>query len=157
MKKPSISHKQNITNVFSVNALLPLFTGLLFFFAALTLSSCKDDNDDVTSVDVTKLVGTYAVIETNSYNEIENYTITIAKSKLGGANVEIMEFGGFMFSPVKATIVGNKLSIPTQTFKSPSTIVITGDGTLNGNTLNFNYTLEVGGDEYISSCVASLK
>ena len=124
------------------------------FMAALLLSSCKDDNDE-TSPDAAKLTGTYAVAETNMYDEVDNYNITIKKSKDGGINIEINNFGGFIYVPVKGTIVGNTLTIPTQTFTANSTIKISGNGTLTGDNLQFEYFMESGGDVYEFSCNAT--
>ena len=153
MKKNTSSLKQPVTKVTPVDSLPLLIIGLLLFAVALILSSCKDDGDGV-SPDVTKLAGSYAVAETDMYDEVENYTITISKSKDGGATVEISNFGDFMYVPVKGTIQGSKLTIPSQTFTANSTIEISGDGTLNGNTLTFDYTMESGGDLFEYSCEA---
>lgn len=154
MKKNTYSLKQAVTKFTSVDSLSPLFISFLFFTAALVLSGCKDDDEDL-SPDVAKLIGTYAVAETDENNDVENYTITISKSKNGGANIEISNFGDFIFVPVKGTIVGNKLTIPSQSFTANTTIEIAGDGTLTGNNLHFDYTMESGGDVYEYSCEAT--
>jgi hypothetical protein len=154
MKNNTLSPKHGVTKFASLNFFSPLFICFLFFTAALLLSGCKDDGDD-TSPDVTKLVGTYAVEETDMWNDVDNYTVTIAKSKDGGANIEIGNFGDFMFVPVKGTIVGNTLTIPSQTFTANSTIKISGNGTLTGNSLHFDYTMESGGDTFEYSCEAT--
>ena len=62
-----------------------------------------------------------------------------------------------MYVPVKATIVGNKFNVPPQTFKGKSmTIIVKGDGTLNENILNFDYTIETDDKHFLEhSCVAS--
>src|SRR6188474_1866438 len=103
MKNNTLSPKHGVTKFASLNFFSPLFICFLFITAALILSGCKDDDDD-TSPDVTKLVGTYAVEETDMWNDVDNYTVTISKSKDGGANIEISNFGDFMFTPVKGTI-----------------------------------------------------
>jgi hypothetical protein len=127
-----------------------------FVFALITLTSCSDDDNEIdNSADVAKLVGSYTVVDTDEDGEVENYSINITKEKDGG--VEISNFGDIMYVPVKATILGNKFNVPAQTFKGKSmTIVISGNGTLNGNTLNFDYTIETD-DDYVleHSCVAS--
>ena len=153
MKNNTLSHQLGATKFSPLNFLSPSFICFLFLTAALILSSCKDDDDD-TSPDVAKLVGTYDVAETDMYNDVDNYTVTISKSKDGGANIEISNFGDFMFVPVKGTIVGSTLTIPLQTFTANSTIKISGDGTLTGNNLHFDYTMISGGDTFEYSCEA---
>jgi len=154
MKNNTLSPKHGVTKFASLNFFSPLFICFLLFTAALILSGCKDDDDD-TSPDVTKLVGTYDVEETDMWNDVDNYTVTISKSKDGGANIEISNFGDFMFTPVKGTIVGNTLTIPSQTFTASSTIKISGSGTLTGNNLHFDYTMISGGDTFEYSCEAT--
>ena len=156
MKKNTLYPKVRVAKFALVDFTSPLFICFLFFAASLFLSSCKDDDDD-TSPDVAKLTGTYDVAETDVNNNVDNYTITIAKSKDGGANIEISNFGDFMFVPVKGTIVGNNLTIPSQTFTANSTIKISGTGTLTGNNLHFDYDLESGGDTFEYSCEATKK
>jgi hypothetical protein len=122
--------------------------------ATLILSGCKDDDDD-TSPDVARLVGTYDVEETDTHNNVDNYTVTISKSKDGEPNIEISNFGDFILVPVKGTIVGNTLTIPSQTFTANSTINISGNGTLTGNNLHFDYTMVALGDTFEYSCEAT--
>jgi hypothetical protein len=123
-------------------------------FAIITLSGCSKDDEDF-SADVAKLVGTYSVTDTDEDADVENYSITISKSNDGG--IEISNFGDIMYVPVKANIKGNVFNVPSQTFKGKSmTIIITGHGTLNGETLNFDYTIETDDDYLLEhSCVAS--
>jgi len=124
-----------------------------FIFAFITLSSCSSDDEDF-SADAAKVIGTYTVVDTYNDDQIKNYDITISKGKDGG--LEISNFGKIMYVPVKASIKGNAFTIPAQTFKgSKITIVVSGLGSLNGNTLNFDYIIETGGDKLEHSCVAS--
>jgi hypothetical protein len=128
---------------------------LPFIFALITLSSCSNDDEDV-SADIAKTIGTYTVVDTYSGDQIKNYEITISKGKDGG--LEISNFGKIMYVPVKASVKGNVFTIPSQTFKSTNmTIVISGLGSTNGNTLSFDYTIETGGDQLEHSCVANKK
>ena len=144
-----------VTKAISFNSLSPLaIINCLFIAALLLLSSCKDDGDE-TSPDVAKLTGTYAVSETNMYDAVDNYTITIKGSNGGTTNIEISNFGGFMYVPVKGTIQGNTLTIPSQTFTANSTIKIAGSGTLIGNELQFEYFMESGGEVYPFICEAT--
>jgi hypothetical protein len=118
---------------------------LVFLLISMTfvLGSCNDDDEDF-SADVEKVVGTYSVTDTDEDDEVENYTVTISKS---GNGVEITNFGDIMYVPVKATIKGNVFTIPSQTFKGKTmTIVIYGQGILNGDQLTFDYTIDTGDD-----------
>jgi hypothetical protein len=123
---------------FSNNVLLPLLVCMTF-----VLGSCNDDDEDF-SADIEKVVGTYNVVDTDEDDEVENYSVTISKS---GNGVEITNFGDIMYVPVKATIRGNIFTIPSQTFKGKTmTIVISGQGTLNGDNLSFEYTIATDDD-----------
>jgi hypothetical protein len=126
----------------------------VMMFAIVTLTSCSDD-DDGPNPDIAKLVGSYSVVDTDEDGEIENYSIDISQSKNG--DLEISNFGDFMYVPVKASIKGNTVTVPAQTFNGKSmTIVVEGFGTLNGNTLNLDYTIETGDDFLLEhSCVAT--
>lgn len=122
---------------FSNNFLLLLVVSMTF-----VMGSCNDDEDF--SADIEKVVGTYNVVDTDEDDEVENYAVTITKS---GNGVEISNFGDIMYVPVKATIRGNLLTIPSQTFKGKTmTIVIYGQGTLNANNLTFEYTIDTDDD-----------
>ena len=159
MKKTPPSSKSLAARFTSIDSLYPFLVGILIFIGTLILSSCsKDDNEDF-SADVSKLAGTYAVADTDEYDEIENYEVTITKSKDGGANVEISNFGDFMYVPVKATIKGNTFDIPHQSFKGKTmTISLSGSGTVNGSVITFKYILETDDDyTFEHNCAATKK
>ncbi len=118
---------------------------LLFLLGSMTfvMGSCNEDDEDF-SADIEKVVGTYNVVDTDEDDEVENYSVTTTKS---GNGVEITNFGDIMYVPVKATIRGNIFTIPSQTFKGKTiTITIYGQGTLTGNNLTFEYTIETDDD-----------
>lgn len=121
-------------------------------FAIITLGSCSSD-DDGPNPNIVMIVGNYTVTDTNDYGAVENYSIVISESK---GELEISNFGDFMFTPVKATIAGSIFSIPPQTFKAGSmTIIVTGNGGLSSDKLTFEYTIDRGdGDLYEHSCLA---
>lgn len=153
MKKNPLYSKTLFTRLTAVDSLSPLFVGMLLFVAALILSSCDKDDEDF-SADISRAVGTYNVTDTDEDNEVENYSVTITKA---GNGVEISNFGDIMYVPVKATIKGNDFNIPSQTFQGKSmTIKIYGSGTLNGNKLTFDYTIETDDDYLLEhSCDAT--
>jgi len=153
MKKNTLSSKTLITSLTSVDSLSPLLIGILLFVTTLILSSCDKDEEDF-SADIAKVVGTYTVTDTDEDNDIENYSVTITKS---GNGVQISNFGDIMYTPVKATIKGNAFNIPSQTFKGKTmTIIIYGSGSLNGNKLSFDYTIQTDDDYYLEhTCEAT--
>lgn len=135
--------------------LFPLFSSpLVLMFAMLLLASaCNDDDEKDSSADIARIVGTYTVTDTDEDDEVETYTVIITKS---GNGIEISNFGDIMYVPVKATISGNTLTIPSQTFKGNTmTIKIYGQGTLNNNNLTFDYTIETDDDYFLEhTCTA---
>ncbi len=128
---------------------------ILALCSVFIIASCS--KDDETNVDAKKISGTFDVVETDEFDDVENYSITIAKSKNGGANIEINNFGDFMYVPVKAVIKGNVFTIPPQTFVGKKlTISVSGSGTFNGTVLTFDFSLDTGNDIVINqTCVAS--
>lgn len=123
----------------------------------LFLAGCSKDDENGAGADLQQVIGNYAVEDTDEYDETEAYTISISKASKGGSNIEISNFGDIMYVPVKANIKGNNLTIPSQTFKGKTmTIVISGQGTLSGDQLTFDYVIETD-DDYIleHSCVAT--
>ena len=145
-------HLRNIASSISAHILFRNYITVLMF-AIVSLSSCSDD-DDGPNPDLAKAVGNYSVVDTDEDGDVENYAINITQSKDGG--LEISNFGDIMYVPVKASIKGNSFNVPAQTFKGKSmTIVVSGNGTLNGNTLNFDYTIKTDDHLLDHSCVAS--
>ena len=132
-------HLKNVVSSISAHTLFRNYITVLMF-ALVSLTSCSDD-DDGPNPDLAKAVGSYSVVDTDEDGDVENYSINITKSKDGG--LEISNFGDIMYVPVKASMKGNSFNVPAQTFKGKSmTIVVAGTGTLNGNTLNFDYTIK---------------
>jgi hypothetical protein len=145
-------HLKNIVGSISAHTLFRNYITVLMF-ALVSLTSCSDD-DDAPNPDLAKAIGSYAVVDTDEDGDVENYSINISKSKDGG--LEISNFGDIMYVPVKASMKGSSFNVPAQTFKGKSmTIVVAGTGTLNGNTLNFDYTIKTGDSLLEHSCVAS--
>jgi hypothetical protein len=124
--------------------------------AILLLAACSNEDENGSGADVQRIVGNYSVEDTNEYDETETYSISIAKSGKGG-NIEISNFGDFMYVPVKADIKGNVVTIPSQTFKGKTmTIEISGQGTINGDQLSFDYVIETDDDYFLEhSCIAT--
>jgi hypothetical protein len=129
---------------------------LLALSALLFLASCSNDDDNGSGANIQQAIGSYTVEDTDESDEVESYTISIAKGK-NGSNLEISNFGDIMYVPVKANLKGNTLTIPSQTFKGQTmTIVISGQGTLTNNVLTFDYVIETDDDYFLEhTCVAT--
>lgn len=144
-----------LTTWIRVNLLPNGFTALVLA-ASIFLAACNDDEDQF-AAGVEKAVGTYSVEDTAEWGEVEYYTITIKKSSEGGPYVEISNFGDIMYVPIKAMISGDKFGIPAQTFSEKTmSITISGSGSFVGDTLEFDYTIEVDDGSILEhSCVAA--
>jgi len=143
----------------SLDFLYPLLVSILVFIGTLILSGCAKEETENLTADPTRVAGTYTVADTDENNEIKSYEVTITQSADGNAIVEIGNFGNFMYAPLKATLKGNAFDIPQQSFKGKTmTIALSGSGTVQGDVLNFKYTLETD-DDYIfeHNCAASKK
>lgn len=154
MKKDPLNFKRtpNRLATLTLNSINVVAVALLSM--AFMLGSCNDDDEDF-SADIAKVVGTYNVVDTDEDDDVENYTVTITKS---GNGVSISNFGDIMYVPVNATIRGNVFTIPSQTFKGKTmTIVISGSGSLNGNTLTFDYTIDTGDDVLLEHACSATK
>jgi hypothetical protein len=129
---------------------------IIVFSTILFLAACSNDDENTSTADVQKITGDYSVEDTNEYDETETYSISIAKSGKDG-NLEITNFGDIMYVPVKANVKGNVLTIPSQTFKGKTmTIVISGQGSINGDQLSFDYVIETDDDYFLEhSCIAT--
>jgi hypothetical protein len=124
-------------NTFTRLSPLKFFSNnLLLLLVSMTfvLGSCNDDDEDFS---------------------VENYSVTITKS---GNGVMISNFGDIMYVPVNATIKGNVFTIPSQTFKGKTmTIVIYGQGILNGDHLTFDYTIDTDDDFLLEHTCSATK
>lgn len=122
----------------------------LTILVSLTLAACTDDDEAANT-----FAGTYAVVETDEYDDEDNYTVNIKKTSGG---FEITNFGDIMNVPVKATITEKSLTIPSQTFVGKSmTIVVSGHGAFDDKgILSFDYAIDTGDGVILEySCVAT--
>jgi hypothetical protein len=147
MKRPSLFANHGLA-MFSFAPSVRILA--LTTLVSLTLAACSED-DEATS----EFVGTYAVVETDEYDDEENYSVSIEKTSKG---FEITNFGDIMNVPVKASISGKSLTIPAQTFVGKSmTIVVSGQGAFNDDgVLSFEYAIDTGDDIILAyTCVAT--
>jgi hypothetical protein len=122
---------------------------LLFLSFTMVLASCSKSKDDAPPVQGAAFIGQYIVVEPS-----ETYILQIDNK--GGANFQIKEFGGFLNVPLNAVFSGDKLTIPSQTFKNPNgkSLTVSGTGVLStktkkDDTIKFDYKVS-GFTEYES-------
>ena len=122
---------------------------LVLLSFTLILASCSKSKDDTAPVQGAEFIGQYLVVDPS-----ETYTLQIDSK--GGSSFQIKEFGGFLNVPLNASVNGNTLTIPSQTFKNPNgkSITITGKGVLStkvkkDDTIKFDYKV-TGWQEYES-------
>ena len=154
MKKNPLSFKSLSGRLASITFNSANVIALVLLSMPFVLGSCNDDDEDF-STEIEKVVGTYSVVDTDEDDDVESYSVAITKS---GNGVSISNFGDIMYVPVKATIKGNVFTIPSQTFVGKTmTIIISGKGTLNGNTLTFDYTIDTGDDILLEHTCSATK
>jgi len=119
------------------------------------LSSCSKDDEDKGPDTRPMFIGTYAVEDVSaSSGYTYNYDITISNGNNGDLNIS--KFADMFNVPVKASVNGSTLTIPTQSFTNPSgkQIEVSGSGTITGDVLNFTYKT-VGYLDYTGTCKAT--
>jgi hypothetical protein len=108
------------------------------------LGACsKDKDEEVRPQERLPFLGTYKVIDKNNNNGegTFQFTLTVAESSKGEDKVDLKGFR-YVNSGVYGTIKGNKLTISQVLQDSDEKVEIIGEGTLEGNTLTYNYTLK---------------
>ena len=147
--KPSLSNKNNSLRFLRSSLLL-----ILFAFALLSCSKDDDKAPDTRAL----FVGSFAVEDISSASGYTyNYDIQIATGSKG--DLEISNFADILNVPVKGTVNGSALTVPSQSFTNPSsgnTIEVSGSGTIEGDVLTFTY-VTTGYIEYTGTCTATRK
>lgn len=129
---------------------------LLLIVLAVFLLSCSDDDESPDTR--TLFTGNFAVEDISAANGY-TYTYDIAITNGSKKDLQISNFADILNVPVKATVNGSALTIPSQSFTNPSsgnTIEVSGAGTIEGNVLTFVYTT-TGYIDYSGSCTATKK
>jgi len=115
-------------------------------FCTMLFGGCQKDDELPADVSVKQqFLGSY-IVEDNDEGDISSYNIAIFDSNKGNNVIEISNFGDLMKVNITANINGNKMTIPSQTFpnsKNTYTITLTGEGTLTGNVINYEYNFFV--------------
>lgn len=106
------------------------------------LSSCSDD--DKVAVDPNArvpFIGTYQVKDQNSEeSQYFSFTLQVQESSKGADKVELKNFR-YINNGLYGTISGNKLIINQVLEDSDERVEVTGEGTLNGETLTYSYKI----------------
>lgn len=115
-------------------AIAMVFTGIL--------SSCSDD-DKVTADPSARIpfLGNYQVKDQNSEeSQYFSFTLQVLESSKGADKVELKNFR-YINNGLYGTISGNKLTINQVLEDSDERVEVTGEGTLNGETLTYSYKI----------------
>ena len=130
---------------------------IIMTLLTLALTNCSNDDEDQGPDTRPQFVGTYEVDDVSAGSGyVYEYNVTISNGT--SSDLQISNFGDIFNVPVKATVKGNNLTIPKQSFKNPSgkTIEVVGSGTISGDILIFDYTMK-GYIDYVGNCTASKK
>ena len=103
---------------------------------------------EVEEKDYEKFLGTYIVDETCDGGSMDNYEIVISENNTGPSDVQIFNLYDVGES-LTANVSGDKITIGSQ-----STFLVTfeGSGTLTGDDLTIDFTVDIGFG--VSTCVA---
>ncbi|MFN4880458.1 MAG: hypothetical protein ACK5AS_01015 [Bacteroidota bacterium] len=146
--------------IFSASSLSALALSTMLFFSACTTDPCKDvvcendgtcndgtceciagyEGDDCSTEMRTKFAGQYSVTDGCSASGAASYTINITSSSSDVSKVLISNFWNLFANNVVATVNGTNLTIANQEPDNDG-YKVTGNGTINGNTLTINYTV----------------
>ena len=151
-----------------------LFFGLVAF-AALSLSSCKDECKDVECANGgtceegicscpagyegdlcetlanAKFVGSFKYNESCGGSTVTDFPCSFSASSSSPSGIVITGFAGFGCNGasfiVNGTVVGSDITIPQQSLCSGQVTIESGSGTLNasGNSISMTYTYSFGG------------
>jgi hypothetical protein len=113
-------------------------------FASCTSENLNnvDDRDDYT--------GNWSCQETGSSSGTSSYTVSISKSSTDSSAILIGNFYGLGASKTAIAFVsGNSLTIQQQTVDNLN--VLSGSGTLSGNTINLHYSISQGGIDNVDA------
>ena len=111
-----------------------------FVFSVLVLTSCSKDKDEGPDTRA-QFIGSYMVEErfTDDDEIIDTYNLQIEAGD-GSQDLKIHNFADYMLVPVAGKTNGQKFTIPNQPFTEGAlTVTISGQGEVNGNTLEFTY------------------
>jgi hypothetical protein len=131
---------------------------LLVICSSLLIISCApEDNTSPTPTDVRdKWIGTYTCEETENASNVTTFDISIRKNTATTDGLIISNFYniGSQYN-LNATLSGTSISINQQTLNG---FTITGSGTTSGATkMNFNYSVQAGGNTSTCTAVATLQ
>lgn len=135
------------------------FSLLLFFISlSIVINSCTpEETENPTPTDERdKFVGAWNCSENSSLNGKSTFTVDINKSNTEKSQVILENFYNYGFNKTAiATISGNKITIPSQTFSGTNTL--SGSGTLSADGKKIEYLNYVVNDGSVAdTCKAVL-
>ena len=118
---------------------------ILMMLAILPFVACLPEEDDGTGDPRDKFLGTWKVDETCSRM---NYIVTISYDPSNSSQVLISNFGnpGPGYDPAVALVTGNSIYVSSQTIGPSWTANGSGVYISSSETVDWNYTLKIGGN-----------
>lgn len=115
-----------------------MYAVLSFTLVTLFFTACKKDE----TFDRDKFIGTYQATEDCTPGQ--SFTMTIQATAGGDNGVVISNFGNFD-NAVTATVSGNNITVPSQTFNVNAggallIITVSGNGSISDKTMTITYT-----------------
>jgi hypothetical protein len=131
------------------------FIGLFLLVSILFLTgfyACElDDTNGLSSDPRDKYVGTWTCNETPaSLKLLFTYPVEMVKDTTIESNILLKNFGfiGFDEKPPYGILSGSSISVPQQQVCYDNSITVYGEGTIvDVKTINWSYTIKVGGDK----------
>jgi hypothetical protein len=125
---------------------------VIFIFMALFFAACETDDPIVETDERDKFLGLWSVAE--DCNRL-NYDVNVSYDPGNSAQVLISNFAnpGPGYDPVVALVADDNIIVPEQQVGENWTV--SGDGTYQNGTVNWNYTLKIGGNLLTCSAVYS--
>ena len=116
---------------------------LLLSFSGMLMSCNKDKEDEVNPQERLSFIGSYKVVDKNNNNGEGSWQskLEVEPSSKGADKVDLKGFR-YVNNGIYATIKGNKMIISQVLEDSDEKVEISGEGTLEGNTLTYSYILK---------------
>lgn len=118
-------------------------TPLLVFILFTVFTACEKTEQDISTADRDKFLGTWnAISTTTGGGSVRNFQMVINASNSAPEQIIIKGFdGGNTNSNLPASVSGNVVALVTTVISNET---IAGNGNLTGDTLRFDFTLDDG-------------
>lgn len=130
---------------------------IIFLLSVIVTSCVPEDNENPTPLDERdNFIGAWSCSENSSINGKSTFTVDIKKSNTEKSQVILENFYNYGFNKTAvATISGNKITIPNQTFSGSNTLSGSGTISSDGKRIeSFNYVVNDGSSD--DNCTSKL-